>query len=177
MHSTLLGSCEIDSIKSGNKLIFFLFMWNLLFICFKMWMECSFIFVYFSKKWLPQQLRKLSHSGKTDKLPVDKSVLKKEKEKDKKNKQEKQKEEPEAASSSISVRSTQQLTASIPHHQEEEDALECLELPPPMKPIQDASQIVGDDNCNQTTNSSGSKALDENDLAEIEQIVKEKMVN
>lgn len=45
-----------------------------------------------------------------------------------------------------------------------------------MKPIQDASQIVGDDNCNQTTNSSGSKALDENDLAEIEQIVKEKMV-
>lgn len=28
------------------------------------------------KKWLPQQLRKLSHS-KTDKLPVDKSILKK----------------------------------------------------------------------------------------------------
>lgn len=137
----------------------------------------SFYFPLFhSKKWLPQQLRKLSHSGKTDKLPVDKSVLKKEKEKDKKNKQEKQKEEPEAASSSISVRSTQQTQASIPHHQEEEDALECLELPPPMKPIQDASQIVGDDNCNQTTNSSGSKALDENDLAEIEQIVKEKMV-
>lgn len=49
-----------------------------------------------------------------------------------------------------------------------------------MKPIlsQDASQIVGgDDNCNQTTNSTGSKALDENDLAEIEQIVKEKMVD
>jgi hypothetical protein len=62
-------------------------------------------------------------------------------------------------------------------HQEEEDALECLELPPPMKPIQDASQIVGDDSGIQSSsNPSGSKALDENDLAEIEQIVKEKMV-
>ena len=41
-----------------------------------------------------------------------------------------------------------------------------------MKPI---SKI--DDNCIQSSNqSSGSKALDENDLAEIEQIVKEKMV-
>jgi hypothetical protein len=46
-----------------------------------------------------------------------------------------------------------------------------------MKPIQDASQIVGDDNCIQTTNPSNSKALDESDLAEIEQIVKEKMVS
>jgi hypothetical protein len=46
-----------------------------------------------------------------------------------------------------------------------------------MKPIQDASQIVGDDNCNQTTNPSNSKTLDESDLAEIEQIVKEKMVS
>lgn len=55
--------------------------------------------------------------------------------------------------------------------------LECLELPPPMKPIQDASQIVGDDNCIQTTNPSNSKTLDESDLAEIEQIVKEKMVS
>lgn len=45
-----------------------------------------------------------------------------------------------------------------------------------MKPIQDASQIVGDDNCIQTTNPSNSKTLDESDLAEIEQIVKEKMV-
>jgi hypothetical protein len=42
-----------------------------------------------------------------------------------------------------------------------------------MKPI---SKI--DDNCIQSSNqSSGSKALDENDLAEIEQIVKEKMVS
>ena len=41
-----------------------------------------------------------------------------------------------------------------------------------MKPI---SKI--DENCIQSSNqSSGSKALDENDLAEIEQIVKEKMV-
>lgn len=46
-----------------------------------------------------------------------------------------------------------------------------------MKPIQDASQIVGDDNCIQTTNPSHSKKLDESDLAEIEQIVKEKMVS
>lgn len=46
-----------------------------------------------------------------------------------------------------------------------------------MKPIQDASQIVGDDNCIQTTNPSNSKTLDESDLAEIEQIVKEKMVS
>lgn len=45
-----------------------------------------------------------------------------------------------------------------------------------MKPIQDASQFVGDDNCIQTTNPSNSKTLDESDLAEIEQIVKEKMV-
>lgn len=45
-----------------------------------------------------------------------------------------------------------------------------------MKPIQDAAQIVGDENCIQSTNPSNSKTLDETDLAEIEQIVKEKMV-
>lgn len=70
------------------------------------------------------------------------------------------------------------LSNSVQYHPEEvEDALECLELPPPMKPIQDASQIVGDDNSIQTANPSNSKALDESDLAEIEQIVKEKMVS
>lgn len=69
------------------------------------------------------------------------------------------------------------LSSSTQNHQEEEDALECLELPPPMKPIQDASQIVGEENGIQSTNPTNSKALDENDLAEIEQIVKEKMVN
>lgn len=91
--------------------------------------------------------------------------------------QEKQKEEAEtgaasvSSSSTIAVRSTP-LTNSIQQNQEEEDALECLELPPPMKPI---SKI--DDNCIQSSNPSGSKAHDENDLAEIEQIVKEKMVS
>lgn len=76
-----------------------------------------------------------------------------------------------SSASSLPVRSTQ-LTNSV-QNQEEEDAFECLELPPPMKPI---SKI--DDNCIQSSNqSSGSKALDENDLAEIEQIVKEKMVS
>lgn len=45
-----------------------------------------------------------------------------------------------------------------------------------MKPIQDPSQIVGEDSCKQTTNPCNSKTLDESDLAEIEQIVKEKMV-
>lgn len=44
-----------------------------------------------------------------------------------------------------------------------------------MKPI---SQIVSDDNCTvQANNPTNSKALDESDLAEIEQIVKEKMVS
>lgn len=59
-------------------------------------------------------------------------------------------------------------------NQEEEDGLSkmLLELPPPMKPI---SKI--DENCIQSSNPSASKALDENDLAEIEQIVKEKMVS
>lgn len=150
------------------------------------------LFHSFSKKWLPQQLRKLSHS-KTDKLTVEKSALKKGS--DKKSKvtsrdlvlwanaeffqfQDKQKEEPESpAPTSLSLPGPSTLTNSIHHHPEEvEDALECLELPPPMKPIQDASQIVGDDNCNQTTNPSNS-TLDESDLAEIEQIVKEKMVS
>jgi hypothetical protein len=46
-----------------------------------------------------------------------------------------------------------------------------------MKPILNPSEIVGDDNSIQTTNPSNSKALDESDLAEIEQIVKEKMVS
>jgi hypothetical protein len=100
--------------------------------------------------------------------------------------QDKQKEEPEASSAaSVSSSSSSTLPpvrsthiANSVQHQEEEDALECLELPPPMKPIQDASQIVGDESGIQSSsNPSGSKALDENDLAEIEQIVKEKMVS
>jgi hypothetical protein len=146
------------------------------------------------KKWLPQQLRKLSHS-KTDKLPVDKSALKKGSDKKSKvsfgdcplsfdtstfDSQDKQKEEPESPAPTAVAPSLPgpSFTNSIHQHPEEvEDALECLELPPPMKPIQDASQIVGDDNCIQTTNPSNSKALDESDLAEIEQIVKEKMVS
>lgn len=107
-------------------------------------------------------------------------MTKKEKEKDKKNKQEKQKEELETATStsvaslSLTARPAQPLTNSTPH-QDEEDVLECLELPPPMKPISDPSQI--EDSCTQTSNPSGSKVHDESDLAEIEQIVKEKMVN
>lgn len=96
--------------------------------------------------------------------------------------QDKQKEEPESPAPTAVAPSlpgpSSTITNLIQHHPEEaEDALECLELPPPMKPIQDASQIVGDDNCIQTTNPSNSKALDESDLAEIEQIVKEKMVS
>lgn len=74
-----------------------------------------------------------------------------------------------SSSSSIPPRSTQP-TNSL-QNQEEEDALECLELPPPMKPI---SKI--DENCIQSSNPSANKS-DENDLAEIEQIVKEKMVS
>jgi hypothetical protein len=131
--------------------------------------------IFNSKKWLPQQLRKLSHSGKNDKIPVDKSVLKKEKDKDKdkKNKQDKQKEESEATSS-LSVRSTQQYSSSIPHPEEEDAPLEeCLELPPPMKPIQDASQIVGDDSGLQATNSGSN----ENVLTELQEIIREKMVS
>lgn len=97
------------------------------------------------------------------------------------NFQDKQKEEPESPAPTVvapSLPGPSTFTSSISHHPEEvEDALECLELPPPMKPIQDASQIVGDDNCIQTTNPSNSKTLDESDLAEIEQIVKEKMVS
>lgn len=132
-----------------------------------------------SKKWLPQQLRKLSHSGKTDKLPIDKAVGEKKKDKDKKSKQDKQKEELESSTStsvaslSLTARSSAPLSNSTPH-QDEEDVLECLELPPPMKPISDPSQI--EDSCTQTSNPSGSKVHDESDLAEIEQIVKEKMV-
>lgn len=95
--------------------------------------------------------------------------------------QDKQKEEPESPAPTAvapSLPGPSTLTNSVQHHEEAEDALECLELPPPMKPIQDPSQIVGDDNCIQTTNPSNSKAnLDESDLAEIEQIVKEKMVS
>lgn len=95
--------------------------------------------------------------------------------------QDKQKEEPESPAPTSVAPSlpgpSSILSNSIQHHPEEaEDALECLELPPPMKPIQDASQIV-DDNCIQTTNPSNSKTVnDSSDLAEIEQIVKEKMV-
>lgn len=127
-------------------------------------------------------MRKLSHSGKTDnKLPGDKSIGKKDKDKEKKNKQEKQKEEIETSTStsvaslSLTARPAQTLSNSTPH-QEEEDTLECLELPPPMKPISDSSQIVGEDSSAQTSNPSSSKVHDESDLAEIEQIVKEKMV-
>lgn len=67
------------------------------------------------------------------------------------------------------------MPSSIPHQEEEDALLECLELPPPMKPIQDASQIVGDDSGTPATNS-GNKPLEGNDLAEIEDIIRKKMV-
>lgn len=68
-------------------------------------------------------------------------------------------------------------TSSNSHHQEDiEDVFECPELPPPMKPIQDASQFTSENNSAQVTSPSKTKSLKESDFTEIEQIVKEKMV-
>lgn len=94
--------------------------------------------------------------------------------------QDKQKEEnEESLTTSVNAGTSGVIssTSSNSHHQEDiEDVFECPELPPPMKPIQDASQFTGENNCAQVTSPSKTKSLKESDFTEIEQIVKEKMV-
>lgn len=134
------------------------------------------------KKWLPTQFRKLSH-GKSDKLPpVEKTLISK-KGSDKKAK-DKPLEEVEPSTTA----------AQIELEAEEEPN---IELPPPMKPIQDAttSSLSGapssnlssteDQTCTSAkiTKALSLKSLEEPpaavnqtaDVAEIERIVKEKM--
>lgn len=95
------------------------------------------------------------------------------------NLQEKQKEEnEESLTTSVNAGTSAVIssTSSNSHHQEDiEDVFECPELPPPMKPLLDASQF-GENNCAQVTSPSKTKSLKETDFTEIEQIVKEKMV-
>uniref|UniRef100_W4VRC9 Putative triple functional domain ptprf n=1 Tax=Corethrella appendiculata TaxID=1370023 RepID=W4VRC9_9DIPT len=126
------------------------------------------------KKWLPQQFRKLSH-GKSDKLPpVDKPLIKKGSDKKLRDKQ------PEDMEPTSLVNSQQ------PDEVEDETT---IELPPPMKPMQDntpASSTISSSadeqihtNTNKITKALSLKSLEEQnppaDFAEIEQIVKEKM--
>ncbi|XP_055538298.1 triple functional domain protein isoform X2 [Wyeomyia smithii] len=133
------------------------------------------------KKWLPTQLRKLSH-GKSDKLPpVDKSLISK-KGSDKKPK-DKPPEEVEPST-------------TISQNEFEADEEPTIELPPPMKPIQDAATALTgspsstlaateDQSCASTkiTKALSLKSLEEPstavnqtaDMAEIERIVKEKV--
>lgn len=112
----------------------------------------------FRRKWLPQQLRKLSQS-KTDKLTIEKSQNKKtDKKKDKSKEDNEETLNVSAASSSLTNNSSS-------YHQDEiEDVFECPELPPPMKPVKE--QPILD----------GSSFTRESNLSEIEQFIKEKMV-
>uniref|UniRef100_A0A182UXD6 DH domain-containing protein n=1 Tax=Anopheles merus TaxID=30066 RepID=A0A182UXD6_ANOME len=138
------------------------------------------------KKWLPTQFRKLSH-GKSDKLPpVEKTLISK-KGSDKKVKPNQQEKPPEEQESSAAA-STAQL-------EPEDEEATAIELPPPMKPIQDtASALSGASvvpssaedaavgSTNKITKAMSLKSLEEPvgaqppaDLAEIEQFVKAKV--
>ncbi|XP_050073196.1 triple functional domain protein isoform X1 [Anopheles maculipalpis] len=139
------------------------------------------------KKWLPTQFRKLSH-GKSDKLPpVEKSLINK-KGSDKKVKPNQQEKPPEEQESSTAA-SQVQLEA------EDEEAT-AIELPPPMKPIQDTASALSGANAapsssedatgtaNKITKALSLKSLEEPssaqppaDLTEIEQFVKQKVEN
>uniref|UniRef100_A0A182P106 DH domain-containing protein n=1 Tax=Anopheles epiroticus TaxID=199890 RepID=A0A182P106_9DIPT len=144
------------------------------------------------KKWLPTQFRKLSH-GKSDKLPpVEKSLISK-KGSDKKvkpNQQEKPPEEQESSTVTSVVQQQQQQQL-----EPEDEEATAIELPPPMKPIQDtASALSGaaavpsssedgaTGTANKITKALSLKSLEEPssaqppaDLAEIEQFVKAKV--
>ncbi|XP_062708109.1 triple functional domain protein [Aedes albopictus] len=133
------------------------------------------------KKWLPTQFRKLSHN-KSDKLPpVEKTLISK-KGSDKKAKDKPLEEvEPSTTASQIELEAEEEPT---------------IELPPPMKPIQDTTTALSgtpsstlssaeDQTCTSAkiTKALSLKSLEEPpaavnqtaDVAEIERIVKEKM--
>uniref|UniRef100_A0A182SUD5 DH domain-containing protein n=1 Tax=Anopheles maculatus TaxID=74869 RepID=A0A182SUD5_9DIPT len=138
------------------------------------------------KKWLPTQFRKLSH-GKSDKLPpVEKSLINK-KGSDKKVKPNQQEKPPEEQESS---------TAAAVQLEAEDEEATAIELPPPMKPIQDTASALSGANAtpsssedatgtaNKITKALSLKSLEEPsgaqppaDLTEIEQFVKQKVEN
>uniref|UniRef100_A0A182NLQ5 DH domain-containing protein n=1 Tax=Anopheles dirus TaxID=7168 RepID=A0A182NLQ5_9DIPT len=137
------------------------------------------------KKWLPTQFRKLSH-GKSDKLPpVEKSLISK-KGSDKKVKPNQQEKPP-------GEQETTTAASAAPLEPEDEEAT-AIELPPPMKPIQDTpsalsgAAVVPSSSEDATGTASkikkaiSLKSLEEPsstqppaDLAEIEQFVKQKV--
>uniref|UniRef100_A0A182QU50 DH domain-containing protein n=1 Tax=Anopheles farauti TaxID=69004 RepID=A0A182QU50_9DIPT len=137
------------------------------------------------KKWLPTQFRKLSH-GKSDKLPpVEKSLISK-KGSDKKVKPNQQDKPPEEQETSTTG-------SAVPVEPEDEEAT-AIELPPPMKPIQDTPSALSGatvvpsssedatGTANKIKKAISLKSLEEPssaqppaDLTEIEQFVKQKV--
>ncbi|XP_052862122.1 rho guanine nucleotide exchange factor 25-like [Anopheles cruzii] len=145
------------------------------------------------KKWLPTQFRKLSH-GKSDKLPpVEKSPIGK-KGSDKKikpNQQDKSSSELEPSTAAAAAAAAAAASSSVQQLEAEDEEATAIELPPPMKPIQDSSATLAavpsasDDATSTATKISKAlslKSLEEPpgtqptaDLAEIEQFVKQKV--
>ncbi|XP_055846907.1 triple functional domain protein isoform X2 [Episyrphus balteatus] len=141
------------------------------------------------RKWLPQPLRKLSQ-GKVDKPPMEKTLTKKASERNLKLSTKHTEHEDELTSSliagSITPTSAQQYMSQVnnsqqPDYEPEEEV--GLELPPPMKPIQEPCVISNgppafkDMKENPVNLASTFKKMEGNaaaDLSEIEQIVKEK---
>ncbi|KAM8710186.1 hypothetical protein ACLKA7_016907 [Drosophila subpalustris] len=147
------------------------------------------------RKWLPPQLRKLSQS-KVEKSPNDKSLIKKPSEKNLRLPQKHFEELAEQTGSSAGTAtpgsgastsgSVGQMPPQFPNvstqqqHQQDYEAEEeaGLELPPPMKPIQEPHLIANGppafpkDLKESSANLANSGKIDGNPLSEIEQIVR-----
>ncbi|KAL0280126.1 UNVERIFIED_CONTAM: hypothetical protein PYX00_001517 [Menopon gallinae] len=120
--------------------------------------------VFSGRKWLPPPLRKLSQ-GKVDKSGApDRPPLKK-------TPSDKRIRLPSADSGSKQVPEEEESPARLENGEEAED--EAVELPPPMKPIQEPILVPSEDGQGERTSNLSLQPLE--GAAEIEQIVKERM--
>ncbi|KRG05585.1 triple functional domain protein isoform X2 [Drosophila mojavensis] len=133
------------------------------------------------RKWIPQPLRKLSQS-KVEKSPNEKALLKKPSEKNlrltQKHTEELAEQTSSGASGSVGQLPSQfpNVSAQQPDFEAEEEA--GLELPPPMKPIQEPHLIANGppaypkDLKENAANLTSTGKIEGNPLSEIEQIVR-----
>ncbi|KAF6201862.1 hypothetical protein GE061_004258, partial [Apolygus lucorum] len=120
----------------------------------------------FSTKWLPQPLRKLSGAKVEKASPPDRPLLKK-------TPSDKRLKNPVPETSKIGTEGSEEAPRTETNGEENEE--EVVELPPPMAPISEPILVPNNEPQTLRTSTLSLEGATSADLAEIEQIVKERM--
>ncbi|BES98682.1 RhoGEF [Nesidiocoris tenuis] len=124
--------------------------------------------VFSGRKWLPQPLRKLSGAKVEKSSPPDRPLLKK-------TPSDKRFKNPVAETSKTGAEPAEEAPRVETNGEEPEEEGEVLELPPPMAPISEPILVPNNEPQTLRASTLSLEGATSADLAEIEQIVKERM--